>query len=114
MMLCLTFGGAPCPSEWGSVAESICNLVMAILQSDKWDPLSFFVPAQHHIPQMKILPNKIPFDIGRDLIVDIPVNPRGTMDIYIKFFIDLIVDIKGLYNSTRLERAPLLDLSTVA
>ncbi len=26
-MLCLTFGGAPCPSEWGSIAESIYNLM---------------------------------------------------------------------------------------
>jgi hypothetical protein len=35
MMLQLTFGGAPCPTEWGSIAESICNLANKILLRDK-------------------------------------------------------------------------------
>jgi hypothetical protein len=35
------------------------------------DPLSLFALAQHHIPPMETLPNKIPFGIGRDLIVNI-------------------------------------------
>ncbi len=34
MMLWLTFGGAPCPLEWGSITESICDLANAILLSD--------------------------------------------------------------------------------
>ena len=34
LMLRLTFGGAPCPSEWGSIAESICDLANAILLGD--------------------------------------------------------------------------------
>ncbi len=29
LMLQLTFGGAPCPSEWGSIAELICDLANA-------------------------------------------------------------------------------------
>ena len=31
LMLQLTFGGAPCPLEWGSIAESICDLANTIL-----------------------------------------------------------------------------------
>jgi hypothetical protein len=30
MMLRLTCGGVPCPSEWGYIAESICNLVKSL------------------------------------------------------------------------------------
>jgi hypothetical protein len=51
MMLQLTFGGAPCPAEWGSIAESICDLAKEILLRDKWDPLSLSSPAQHLVPE---------------------------------------------------------------
>ena len=54
----------------------------------------------------------IPFGIGRDLIVDIPVDSRGTVDLYINDFCGLTVDIDN--NATRLERAPLLALASAA
>jgi hypothetical protein len=58
------------------------------------------------------LDNDIPFGIGRDLIVDIPVDPRGTVDLYINDLCGLTVDIDN--NATRLERAPLLALGSAA
>ena len=54
----------------------------------------------------------IPFGIGRDLIVDIPVDSRGIVDLYIDDFCGLTVDIDD--NATRLERAPLLALVSAA
>jgi hypothetical protein len=42
MMLRLTFGGAPCPSEFGAISETICDLINAILQHNNWDPLPLF------------------------------------------------------------------------
>ena len=92
-MLRLTFGGAPCPLEWGSIAESICDLANAILLNDGWDPLSLQSPAQHLVPNKIILKDDIPFRIGRDLIVDIPVDSRGTVDLYIDNFCGLMVDL---------------------
>jgi len=112
LMLRLTFGGAPCPSEWGSIAESICDLANGILLNDKWDPLSLQLPAQHLVPNKIILKDDIPFGIGRDLIVDIPVNSRGTVDLYINDFCGLMVDIDD--NAARLDRAPLLALVSAA
>ena len=112
LMLRLTFGGAPCPPEWGSIAESICDLATAILLSDDWDPLSLQSPAQHLVPNKITLKDDIPFGIGRDLIVDIPVGSRGTVDLYIDNFCGLTVDIDD--NATRLERAPLLALVSAA
>jgi hypothetical protein len=112
LILRLTFGGAPCPSEWGSIAESICDLANAILLSDDWDPLSLQSPAQHLVPNKITLKDDIPFGIGRDLIVDIPVGSRGTVDLYIDNFCGLMVDIDD--NATRLERAPLLALVSAA
>jgi hypothetical protein len=112
MMLRLTFGGAPCPLEWGSIAESICNLTNAILLNDNWNPLSLQSPPQHLVPNKIILDDDIPFGIGRDLIVDIPVDPRGTVNLYIDNFCGLTVDIDD--NALRLKRAPLLALGSAA
>jgi hypothetical protein len=59
-----------------------------------------------------VLDDNIPFGIGRDLIVDIPVNPRGTVNLYINDFVGLIVDINN--NAVCLERAPLLAVGSAA
>jgi hypothetical protein len=63
---------------------------------------------------MNTLPNKIPFDIRRDHIIDFPVNPRATVDIYINDFIGLAVDIEGSNNAKRIEKSPLLGLNAVS
>ena len=102
----------PCPSEWGLIAESICYLANAILLNDKWNPVSLQLPAQHLVPNKIILDDNIPFGIGRDLVVDIPVDPRGTVDLYFDDFCGLIVDIDD--DALRLERAPLLALGSIA
>ncbi len=112
LMLRLTFGGAPCPSEWGSIAESICNFGNAILLNNEWDLLSLQSPAQHLVPNKITLEDDIPFRIGRVLVVDIPVDSRGTVDLYIKDFCGLMVDIDD--NTACLERAPLLALVSAA
>ena len=101
MMLRLTFEGAPCPSEWGSIAESICNLANAILLSNDWDPLSLQLPHKYLVPDKIILDDNIPFGIGQHLIVEIPDDPRGTVDLYIDDFCGLTVDIDN--NATHLE-----------
>ncbi len=114
MMLWLSFGGAPCPSEWGAISETICNLINTILTSDDWNPLEFFASnSQHLISPKCTLPDNVPFGIGCDLIVDVPVDPRGTVDIYIDNFIGLTVDLEGSDNMTRLKQAPLLGLTVV-
>jgi hypothetical protein len=115
MMLRLSFGGAPCPSEWGAISESGCNLMNAILQHDDWDPLTLFATAaQAHVPPKEVLPEDIPFGIGQDLIVDIPVDARGIINVYIDDFIGLTIDLNNTNNATRLEQAPLLGLTAVS
>jgi hypothetical protein len=115
MTLRLTFGGAPCPSEFGAISETICDLINAILQHDDWDPLTLFTKkAQAHVPTKETFKDDVPFGIGRDLINDIPVDARGIVDLYIDDFIGLTVDLDNTNNTTRLERAPLLDLTAVS
>ncbi len=74
--------------------------------------MSLQSPAQHLVLNKIFLDDDIPFGIGRDLVVDIPVDPRGTVDLYIDDFCGLTVDIDD--NALRLERAPLLALVSAA
>jgi hypothetical protein len=51
----LTFGGAPCPFEWGIMSETICNLANELLKCDDWDPRTLHAPAQADIPKRDCL-----------------------------------------------------------
>ena len=79
----LTFGGTPCPFEWGVISETICNLANELVQCDDWDPANLHASVQNDIPLPQFLDDNIPFAEGRELIVDIPVDPRGKVDVYI-------------------------------
>jgi hypothetical protein len=115
MMLRLSFRGAQCPLEWDAISESVCDLMNAILQHNNWDPLTLFATAaQAHVPPKEVLPEDIPFGIGRDLIVDIPVDARGIVDVYIDDFIGLTINLNNTNNATRLKQAPLLGLTAVS
>jgi hypothetical protein len=88
--------------------ESVCDLINAILQHIDWDPLTLFnAAAQAHVPPKELLPDNIPFGIGRDLIVEIPINARGTVDVYIDDFIGLTVELDKTDNAIRLSNEPL-------
>ncbi|KAL7530514.1 LOW QUALITY PROTEIN: hypothetical protein ACHAXR_005024 [Thalassiosira sp. AJA248-18] len=63
---------------------------------------------------MKLMDSSIPFAEAKDLIVDVPVDPRGTTDVYIDDTIGLTVDIPGTDNAKRLERAILLAIHVAA
>ena len=47
------------------------------------------------------------------MIVDVPIYPRGMVDIYIDDTICLTVDLPGSDSVTRLERATLLEIHVV-
>ncbi len=114
MMLRLSFGGAPCPAEWRSIAESICDLAKEILLRDEWDPLSLSSPAQHLVPEKTHLADDVPFGIGREFVVDIPVDLQGKINLYINYFVGLTVDIDSSDNAKRMESAPLLAVSATS
>jgi len=114
MSLRLTFGGAPGSYEWGVVSEAICDLAMKILQDDDWDPTTLHAPNQELVPPAKFQGDEIPFAVGRKLIVEVPVNPRGTTDVYIDDTVGLTVDLEGSNNVKRLESAILLAIYTAA
>ena len=109
MFLRLTFGGKACPSEWSVLAEPKCDLSNALLHDDDWDPTTLASPSQHRVPQ----PNRDeemhrPFGVGRELVVEIPINHRGIYDIYLDDIIGLTIDMPGTNNIERSAGAHLL------
>jgi hypothetical protein len=115
MSLRLTFGGKACPSEWSVLAEPQGDLSNALLHDDNWDPAALASPSQHRVPA----PNRDaemhrPFGVGRELIVDIPINHRGIYDLYLDDVIGLTLDMPGTNNLERSAGAHLLAIAATA
>ena len=47
----LTFGGKPCPSEWGCISETVADLESDVLHCEEWDPYEIHSPLQHIMPK---------------------------------------------------------------
>jgi hypothetical protein len=114
MTLCLTFGGAPCPFEWGVISELICNLATAILLNENWDPNKLNAPNQDKFPEPQFFHDDTPFGKGRELIIEIKVNKFCIHDIYIDDLIGLGLNLPDSDNRKRSERAPLLVMDICA
>ena len=113
MRLRLSFSGKPCPYMWGVFSKTICDLANAILFNNNWDPFDLLAPNQQPlVPPRVLLDNNIPFGAGAELIVDIPINPRGSHDVYINDVILLTVNIPGTNNIARGQSASLLAINT--
>ena len=112
--LILTFGGALGSYKWGVISESSCNLTIAILQDESWNPKSLCAPGLELVPKKTILNDDVPFGVGKDLIVDVPVDPKGIADVYIDDTIALGVDLQNTNNSMRLENTILLVIHVAA
>ncbi len=110
----MTFGGSPGPFEWGIILETFCNLTTTIRQNDDWEPMKIFGRNQHLVPPPKFLEDLIPFVEGLELVVDILINSRGMLDIYIDNLVSLAVEIEGTDNLIRSDCAPLLAFNTCA
>ena len=63
---------------------------------------------------MILMDDSIPFAEGAEQIVDIPIDPRGTGDIYIDDFIETTIVIEGINNIVRCKRATLLAIDVTA
>ncbi len=114
IMLSLTFGGTQRPFKWNILSESICNLANKILFNKNWNPLTNNAPSQHLVPAMALLDASIPFAGGAELIIEIPVDPQGTGDVYIDDLIQATVIIDGKDNATQCKHAALLAINICA
>mmetsp|Transcript_13224 Transcript_13224/g.28024 ORF Transcript_13224/g.28024 Transcript_13224/m.28024 type:complete len:842 (+) Transcript_13224:3970-6495(+) len=112
MSLRLTFGGAPGPFEWGVISETVCDLANAILHDNDWDPKRLRADARGLVPERKSIGEDIPIAQAKVQVVEVPVDPRGLVDVYIDDLIALTVDVGD--NVERMEGAPLLAVEAIA
>jgi hypothetical protein len=95
--------------------ESICDLINAILHHDDWNPLSLYATdAQEHVPPKELLPDDVPLRIGSNLIIEIPIDTRRTINVYINDCIGLTVNIENTNNATLLKQTFSLRLTAVS
>ena len=80
------------------------------MHGDGWDPTSLCAPNVHLVPPPLFLDYYISFSEGKDLITDVPVDARCTVDVYIDDTIALTVDVEDTNNAQRLEQATLLSI----
>jgi hypothetical protein len=113
MYLWLTFGGAPGPNEWSILAEPICNLATSLTQDENWDPSVSKSRSQSLVPLPEFELHTL-FGEGKDLIVNIPVDPKGTHDVYLDNIIALTVDVQGSNNLDCCAGAALLAIKATA
>jgi hypothetical protein len=108
----LTFGGAP--FEWGVFSKTICNLANELLKCKDWEPADLHASVQGDIPPRHSFDDNTPFAAGKELIVDIPVDPRGYADVYIDNTTGLMVNLPRTRNADRLEAAIPLAIEVAA
>jgi hypothetical protein len=108
------FGGALCPYEWGIKSETICDLANELIVSKEWNPLTLHATVQPLIPPKEFLADNLPLGQACKLIIDVPVDPRGKINIYIDDTTGLTVDEPGTDNAACMEAAIPLAIEVVA
>jgi hypothetical protein len=79
----LTFGGALCLYKWGVISETICDLANELIYSNEWDPLILYALVQNQFLPREYLLDNLPFGKAHKLIIDVPVDPHGSINCYI-------------------------------
>jgi hypothetical protein len=90
------------------------DLANELLKCKDWEPADLHASVQKEIPPRLYLNNGIPFGFGRELIVDVPIDPRGYADVDIDDTTGLAVDLPGSGNAEQLESAIPLAIEVAA
>ena len=87
---------------------NLCDIANVLLHDDNWNPCDLHSPIQHLVPTPITIDNDIQFGEGKEIIVNIPINPRGMNDVYVDDIIPLTVGLPNTVNMSRCESAALL------
>ncbi|KAI2499964.1 hypothetical protein MHU86_14538 [Fragilaria crotonensis] len=66
MALCMTFGGAPNPSQWSDVLEVIADLANDLVRRMDWDPVGVCAPQQFLLESPSAVDNNKGFVVGSE------------------------------------------------
>ena len=85
-----------------------------MLKCRDWNPKELHALVQRDIPQRQYLDDDVPFTSSHELIVNIPINPRGYTDLYIDNTMDLMINLPRTMNADQLEVAIPLAIKVIA
>jgi hypothetical protein len=108
----LTFGGAPGPSIWGILSETITDIGNSLLINQLWDHKSLYEDISLPLEVPLSLPEEIPFAQAKTVSVNIPAVDTSKIDIYIDDSIGVAPDIGE--TPSRVARAIPLAIRTMA
>ena len=57
----MTFGGAPCPPQWGCFSETICDVANDLINCPAWDPHAVCSPIQTDLPRPIRFDDSMPY-----------------------------------------------------
>jgi hypothetical protein len=103
MALRMTFGGAPCPSLWGYISDTLADVCNTLIHNVHWDHNKLSDPLSDHLLPPLSLPEHEQFYPALPMAVDIPSNDLGKVDVYIDDTIGITPDIED--NNSRVSRA---------
>jgi hypothetical protein len=89
----MTFGGAPCPSQWSILSDTGGDLATDIANHPDWKPLELHSPHQHRLPPLPPCPlDRPPPHPAQELLFDFP---PADDDLVIKFdnYIDDLIGV---------------------
>jgi len=107
----MTFGGAPCPPQWGCFSETICDLANDLINCPAWNPHETCSPLQKDLPAPIYLAEAIPYAQAKPMAVPVPTCKIGKSEVYIDDFLPVALD-KG-DNSYRVSAAVPLAIHSV-
>lgn len=90
------FGGAPCPSMWGVISESIADVGSSLLRNLYWDHTQLCDPITKELEKPLSLPDSIPFNLAAKLSGPVPYDSNGKIDIHIDVFIRIAPDVADI------------------
>ena len=93
LILRLTFGGVPNPNNFGLVSETICDLSNHFLLKSEWDHHKYISPIQDKVLSIESPTEYSPLSKALPMIVDVPTNPKGHVEIYTDDFMIAVDDI---------------------
>ena len=93
MALRMTFGGAPCPSLWGVISETMADLGNSLLRNPFWDHTQLNDPITMDLEDPLPLDESVPFHPAAKISVPVPLDINGKIDIYIDDFIGIAPDV---------------------
>jgi hypothetical protein len=89
----MTFGGAPGPSLWGVISETMADLGNSLLRNPFWDHTQLNDPITKDLEDPRPLDESVPFHPVTEISVPVPLDINGKIDIYIDDFIGIAPDV---------------------